>query len=102
MATSGTLSFVEGQTSAAVTVPVFGDTKVEPTELFTLDISKPAPVAAVSLGSAEIFDDDAGRREPAHRQCQPDLELRGDLREHVRSEFSELDGVVWTRRPRAR
>ncbi|WP_422049410.1 Ig-like domain-containing protein [Shimia sp.] len=63
-ATSGTLTFAAGQTSASVTVPVFGDTKIEPSELFTLDFTKPAPVANVSLGSAEIFDDDAGGSDP--------------------------------------
>ncbi|MBO9406206.1 tandem-95 repeat protein [Shimia sp. R9_1] len=63
-ATSGTLTFAAGQTSASVTVPVFGDTKIEPSELFTLDFTKPAPVANVSLGSAEIFDDDAGGSAP--------------------------------------
>src|SRR5690606_2640647 len=60
VATSGTLSFAAGQTKASVSVPVNGDTDIEPTELFTLDFTAPALVASTSIGSAEILDDDAG------------------------------------------
>ncbi|WP_078120005.1 Calx-beta domain-containing protein [Thiosocius teredinicola] len=70
-ATSGTLNFVAGQTSGSVTVPVFGDTKVEPTELFSLSFDKPAEVAAVSIGAAEVFDDDAGG------ESQPTVNVSG-------------------------
>ncbi|ETX26515.1 Calx-beta domain-containing protein, partial [Roseivivax isoporae] len=59
-AKSGTLTFVEGQTMAAVSVVINGDTEVEPSELFTLGLSNPTALEQVSLGSAAILDDDAG------------------------------------------
>ena len=59
-ATSGTLSFVEGQTSASVTVPVLGDTVVEPSDLFSLAFTVPSTIVQASLGEATILDDDAG------------------------------------------
>ena len=59
-ATSGTLSFVEGQTSASVTVPVLGDTVVEPSDLFSLAFTVPSTIVQGSLGEATILDDDAG------------------------------------------
>ena len=61
VATSGTLSFAQGQTVASVSVPVNGDTEIEPTEGFTLDFTAPSIVAQTSVGAAEILDDDAGR-----------------------------------------
>uniref|UniRef100_UPI000A420BF7 Calx-beta domain-containing protein n=1 Tax=Marinobacterium profundum TaxID=1714300 RepID=UPI000A420BF7 len=70
-ATSGTLIFAAGQTSSSVTVPVFGDTAIEPTELFSLSFDKPAGVATVSIGSAEILDDDAGG------EAQPTVNVSG-------------------------
>jgi Ca2+-binding RTX toxin-like protein len=59
-ATSGTIRFSEGQTRAALSVPVNGDTAIEATELFTLDIATAGPVEQVSLGAASILDDDPG------------------------------------------
>ena len=59
-ATSGTLSFVAGQTTASVSVPVIGDTVAEPSDGFTLSFTVPASIAQASLGEAIILDDDAG------------------------------------------
>ena len=70
-ATSGTLSFAVGQTSASVSVPIFGDTDIEPTELFTLAFETPEIVAATSIGSAEVLDDDAGG------ETQPTVSVSG-------------------------
>jgi hypothetical protein len=60
VASSGTISFVQGQTSASVSVPVLGDTAVEPSDLFTLAFTAPSIVAQASQGEATILDDDAG------------------------------------------
>ena len=54
------LSFVEGQTSASVTVPVLGDTVVEPSELFSLAFTVPSTIVQDLAGEATILDDDAG------------------------------------------
>ncbi|HQX06285.1 MAG TPA: Calx-beta domain-containing protein, partial [Zoogloea sp.] len=58
--TTGTLSFVAGQTTASVSVPVSGDTVIEPTDLFSLSFTTPEWIAQSSLGEATILDDDAG------------------------------------------
>jgi hypothetical protein len=71
-ATSGTLSFVAGQTSATVSVPVLGDTVIEPTEGFVLAIEGPANTfGQISLGEAELLDDDAGGA------ARPTVSVRG-------------------------
>ena len=43
-----------------MTVPVLGDTVVEPSELFTLAFTVPSTIVQASLGEATILDDDAG------------------------------------------
>ena len=59
-ATSGTLNFAAGQTTAFVDVPVLGDTTVENTETFFLKVTPPtaAPSVAASVGVATIINDD--------------------------------------------
>lgn len=57
---SGTLEFVRGQTTAGISVPVLGDTEVEPSEMFSLAISNPVTLEEVSIGSAFVLDDDSG------------------------------------------
>ncbi|MCP5236065.1 MAG: cadherin-like domain-containing protein [Zoogloeaceae bacterium] len=61
----GVLTFLPGQTVAAVSVPVFGDTAQEASETFSLVLSAPqgSPFAAGAAGAegvATILDDDAG------------------------------------------
>lgn len=65
-ATSGTLSFSPGQTVKTVSVPVFGDTEIEPSEYFSLIVTPDISAAAViandgqdSGGIADILDNDA-------------------------------------------
>lgn len=61
-AQSGTITFVNGQDTAFVAVPVFGDTDVEGTERFSLAVTPPgAPLIATpgAVGEATILDDDA-------------------------------------------
>jgi hypothetical protein len=58
-ATASSLTFAPGVTAQTVTVPVIGDTTVEPSETFTLSLS--APVNATlgdGTGQATITDDD--------------------------------------------
>ena len=62
---SGTLTFLPGQTEAAVQVDVLGDTVVEASETFLLVLSEPQGAALAeggsgSAGIARILDDDAG------------------------------------------
>ncbi|HBZ30750.1 MAG TPA: hypothetical protein DEO56_09180, partial [Nitrosomonas nitrosa] len=62
---SGTLTFLPGQTMAAVQVDVLGDTAVEASELFSLILSEPQNAVLGDGGSgregiATILDDDAG------------------------------------------
>ncbi len=62
-ATSGQVTFLAGQTVAAVAVPVFGDTSLETSEAFSLVVTPTAAIAngfAGSAGEATLLDDDAG------------------------------------------
>ncbi|MBN8906484.1 MAG: Hint domain-containing protein, partial [Rhodospirillales bacterium] len=73
-AKSGTLTFAPGQTTAAVNVPVSGDTTVEPSETFSLVVTPSAAItngAAGATGQALILDDDAGGG------TQPTMSVRG-------------------------
>jgi hypothetical protein len=62
-ATSGQVTFLAGQTVAAVAVPVFGNTTVETSEVFSLVVTPTAAIAngfAGATGEATVLDDDAG------------------------------------------
>lgn len=60
VATSGTLSFAEGQTEQQITVEVNGDTLAEGNERFFVSLSNPTGTATLadSLGQATILTDD--------------------------------------------
>ncbi|HKQ66927.1 MAG TPA: Calx-beta domain-containing protein, partial [Methylomirabilota bacterium] len=59
-ATSGTLTFAPGTTSRQITVPVLGDTLVEPTEAFSVNLSAPTNATlADGQGLGTITNDDA-------------------------------------------
>lgn len=59
IAKSGSVTFLDGEDTATVTVRVKGDTKIEPVEGFTLAVVAPEEIVNVSIGEAEILDDDA-------------------------------------------
>ena len=70
-ATSGSLAFTAGQTIKTITVPVFGDTDVEPSEYFSLIVTPDISAASViandgqdSGGIADILDNDASASLP--------------------------------------
>jgi large repetitive protein len=60
-ATSGTVTFVPGQTAKQVVVAVGGDTTVESNETFTLALSNPAKatISGTGIGTGTITNDDA-------------------------------------------
>jgi hypothetical protein len=60
IATSGTLTFAAGQTTATITVSVVGDRKVEPNEYFYVNLSKSSSDALISnpTGIGTILNDD--------------------------------------------
>jgi len=59
-ATSGTLTFAPGQTRLQVSVPVSGDTTVEPDEAFTVNLSAPSGATlAKAQATGTITNDDA-------------------------------------------
>ena len=63
-AKTGTVTFLAGQTTAAVEVAVKGDKVVEPTESFSLVVTPTNAIAngaAGSTGIATIMDDDTGK-----------------------------------------
>lgn len=63
VATTGTVTFLPGQTIAAVTVDIIGDRDDETAESFSLVVTPNAAVAttvADSTGEATILDDDTG------------------------------------------
>jgi len=56
---SGTLTFAAGETSQAVTVVINGDTKVEPTETFSVQLSAPSGATlGTSTATGTITNDD--------------------------------------------
>jgi uncharacterized repeat protein (TIGR01451 family) len=60
VATNGTLTFLPGQTTNVVFVPVIGDTNVESDETFTVVLSNPSNAALLNAqGVGTIFDDDS-------------------------------------------
>ncbi len=65
VATSGTLTFAPGEHTKTVSVPVIGDTRREPDEQFTLELSNPQNAR---LGRAQavatIRNDDVDRTKP--------------------------------------
>jgi hypothetical protein len=59
-ATSGTLTFAANETSKTISVSVNGDTKFEPNETFTVNLSSPVnAVIADGQGLGTIINDDA-------------------------------------------
>ena len=60
-ATSGTLTFMPGETSKTITVPILNDTVYETLERFEVTLSNPAGAAlsAASLANVNIANDDA-------------------------------------------
>ncbi|MEM8963802.1 MAG: Calx-beta domain-containing protein, partial [Acidobacteriota bacterium] len=63
-ATSGTLSFAAGQTSATFTVDVLGDTVLESGELFTVELSNPVDVTVIDTSATGFIVDDDDCRGP--------------------------------------
>lgn len=62
-AETGTITFLEGQTTASVAVEVFGDNKIEATEAFSLVVTPPSGIPLGSdglVGTATVLDDDGG------------------------------------------
>jgi hypothetical protein len=59
-ATSGTLTFAAGQTSATITVPTIDDSVYEPTETMTVSLSAPTGGAGLGIasGTGTITDND--------------------------------------------
>jgi len=59
-AVNGTLVFAPGQTSRTITVPVNGDTQVEPNQTFFVNLANPTNAEiAVEQGTGTINDDDS-------------------------------------------
>ena len=57
--TSGTLTFLAGQTTQTITVNVVGDTSVEPNETFTVNLSNPVNAqVGTAIGTGSIINDD--------------------------------------------
>ncbi len=57
---AGTLTFAIGQSSATVSVPIKGDTLVEPDETFTVTLTNPSANAVIgnATGTGTIINDD--------------------------------------------
>ncbi|MFN3644647.1 MAG: Calx-beta domain-containing protein [Gemmobacter sp.] len=67
LARSGTITFPPGQTKATVSVPILGDTVVEPSESFFLIVTTDDSIAdggAGSVATGVVFDNDAGGTQP--------------------------------------
>ena len=65
--TSGTLTFLAGESTKAVTVPVLGDIGAEPDETFSLNLTSPTGATIVdSQGQATILNDDCADADGDH------------------------------------
>ena len=59
MATSGTLTFMPGETVKTVAVQVLGDTDIEPDEVFHFELTDPINASLMeSRGVGQILQDD--------------------------------------------
>jgi hypothetical protein len=66
-ATKGTLVFAPGETSKTVTVPIVGDTIVEPDESFTLALSSPVNATlGTATATGTIKNDDVAKAKAGH------------------------------------
>jgi hypothetical protein len=75
-ATSGVLTFTPGQTTQTVTVSVLGDTTVEPSETFFVNLSGASNATiAAGQGTGTIINDDVPVTNPA--TIIPTLDARG-------------------------
>jgi hypothetical protein len=62
-ATSGTLWFSPGQTTATISVVIYGDSKKEPNETFSVNLSGPSEATILDgIGIGTILNDDGGGR----------------------------------------
>ena len=66
-ATNGQLTFVPGETSKTVDVPILGDTAVEPDETFTLTLSGAVnAILGRASATATLVNDDVPKAKPGH------------------------------------
>jgi hypothetical protein len=57
--TSGTLTFLAGETTKTVNVPIVGDLNIEADETFTFDLTSTSSGGALTDGTGTILDDDS-------------------------------------------
>jgi hypothetical protein len=87
-AVSGMLSFPKGSTTQTVAVPVLGDTVLETTETFTLNLASPVKaILTDASGVGTISDDDA----PAPTSTVP---VRNSLPDATAVVYLDMDGQV--------
>jgi len=92
-AATGTLTFNPGETSKTVTVPVSGDTTIEPDETFTVTLSNPTGGAALgrTQGLGKIADDEPqGPCGPRPKVVRTVTVVGGKLQVHLQA--SPLNG----------
>ncbi|MEB3343245.1 Calx-beta domain-containing protein, partial [Okeania sp.] len=103
--TQGTLTFQPGETQKNITVPILGDTKVEPHETFKLNLSNPInaqlqdnggigtirnnDLAKVSIKDAEITEGDDGTK-----QLKFDVTLNTKVNKRVEVNYATVDGTA--------
>ncbi len=101
---SGVLTFLAGETEQAIEVFLSGDEKVEPTEVFFVDLTGGSQIDLTkSRGVCSVVSDDLGRRggkiafdsQASHQRCQAIYVMNADG-----SELCQLtDGVTIDRVP---
>jgi hypothetical protein len=85
-ARSGTLTFLAGQTSRTISVPVIGDTTVESDEAFYVNLSSPrGAILTDSQGRGTIQNDDA-----------PPVQVIGRERNDANEHYDELTSLAFT------
>jgi len=99
-ATSGTLTIAAGQTSGTITVPVLGDTLVEPDETFTLALSNPtnAELGSPAAANGTITNDDQATIEGGSRSIADGDSQPGVTAEFAASNLGTVDpgSLIWT------
>jgi hypothetical protein len=100
--TRGTLTFKPGQTRKTITVPILGDTQIEPNETFQLNLSKPRNAqlkdrrgigtiinddfAQLSIKDTQITEGDSGKK-----QAKFTVALNQKINQRVRVNYATSD-----------
>ncbi|MDE5068631.1 MAG: sodium:calcium exchanger, partial [Trichodesmium sp. St4_bin8_1] len=103
--TKGTLTFRPGQTRKTITVPIFGDNKIENDETFQLNLSKPrnaqlkdrrgiGTIRNNDLPKLFIKDREITEGDDGKKQLKFDVTLNAKIQKRVEVSYATADGTA--------